>query len=109
VAHICCTENEGEPENGVRPVVRVRSRNQTQNEDEADGLFENLATASKPYSIASEAYRSLPTNLFYSVVRPPPKVVLVASPGSAEGKSITFASLGIVLAHAGNETLILRW
>jgi len=88
-------------------VVRVRSRNQTQNDDEADGLFENLATASKPNSIASDAYRSLRTNLFYSVVDAPPKVVPVTSPGSAEGKSITCANVGIVLAHAGNETLIL--
>jgi Mrp family chromosome partitioning ATPase len=88
-------------------VVRVRSRDQTQNEDEADGLYENLATASKPISIVSEAYRGLRTNLFYSEVPPPSKVVLVASPGSAEGQSITFANLRIVLAHAGNETLIL--
>jgi capsular exopolysaccharide synthesis family protein len=66
-----------------------------------------LVTVLDPASIASEAYRTLRTNLLYAAVDAPPKVILLTSPGSAEGKSITCANLGVVLAQAGKETLVL--
>jgi receptor protein-tyrosine kinase len=58
-------------------------------------------------SAASEAYRTLRTNLFYTLVDDPPKVIVLTSPGPGEGKSTTCANLGVVLAQADRETLIV--
>lgn len=66
-----------------------------------------LVTVLNPASAASEAYRALRTNLLYARVDTPPKVVLVTSPGSTEGKSTVCANLGVVLAQAGKHVLIV--
>lgn len=70
-------------------------------------LTELLVTASEPSSVASEAYRTLRTNLLYTQVDGPPKIVLLTSPGLGEGKSTTCANLGVVLAQIDKRTLIL--
>lgn len=66
-----------------------------------------LITALDPTDVASEAYRRLRTNLLYALVDSPPKVIMVTSPGSAEGKSTVCANLGVVLAQAGKNVLIM--
>jgi capsular exopolysaccharide synthesis family protein len=66
-----------------------------------------LATVTSPLNAASEAYRTLRTNLLYTLLDTPPKVIVVTSPGPMEGKSTTCANLGVVLAQAGKSTLIL--
>jgi capsular exopolysaccharide synthesis family protein len=66
-----------------------------------------LITVLDPTDAASEAYRKLRTNLLYALVDAPPKVIMVTSPGSAEGKSTICANLGVVLAQAGKNTLIM--
>lgn len=71
-----------------------------------EGLAERLVTMLEPTSAASEAYRSLRTNLIYALVDTPPKVIVLTSPGPGEGKSTTCANLGVVLAQAGKRTLI---
>lgn len=85
----------------------ARSKRQARGETEDDGLYGNLVTVSEPAGVASEAYRTLRTNLLYATVDTPPEVVLVTSPGPAEGKSTTCANLGVVLAQAGKDTLIM--
>ena len=67
----------------------------------------DLVTLSEPDGVAAEAYRTLRTNLFYALVDDPPRVIAVTSPGPGEGKSVTCANLGVVLAQAGKDTLIL--
>jgi len=64
-------------------------------------------TVLDPSGVASEAYRTLRTSLLYAVVDAPPKVVVVTSPGGAEGKSTTCANLAVVLAQAGKSTLVI--
>lgn len=66
-----------------------------------------LVALSEPDGVAAEAYRTLRTNLFYALVDEPPRVISVTSPGPGEGKSVTCANLGVVLAQAGKDTLIL--
>jgi capsular exopolysaccharide synthesis family protein len=66
-----------------------------------------LITALDPMDGASEAYRRLRTNLLYALVDSPPKVIMVTSPGSAEGKSTVCANLGVVLAQDGKKVLIM--
>jgi receptor protein-tyrosine kinase len=58
-------------------------------------------------SAASEAYRTLRTNLLYAVVDSPPKVIVLTSAGPGEGKSTTCANLGVALAKAGKDVLIV--
>jgi capsular exopolysaccharide synthesis family protein len=67
----------------------------------------HLVTVSDPTSAASEAYRTLRTSLLYAQIDTPPTVVLVTSPGAAEGKTTVCANLGVVLAQAGKDTLII--
>lgn len=73
-----------------------------------EDLSGRLITVLKPSDAASEAYRMLRTNLlFHSVSDTPPKLVVLTSPGSKEGKSITCANLGVILAQADKKTLLV--
>src|SRR5436190_10536450 len=66
-----------------------------------------LVAAHEPAGVASEAYRMLRTNLFYTQVDSPPKVIMLASADRYEGKTTTTANLGVVLAQADKNTLVL--
>ncbi len=68
---------------------------------------EHLVTLLDPAGAASEAYRSLRTSLLYAKMDAPPTVILITSPGLADGKSTTCANLAVVLAQAGKETLVI--
>lgn len=71
---------------------------------------ERLITLARPLSIASEAYRGLLANLFYSPqVTNSLKVIVLTSPGVGEGASTTCANLGVVLAQARKNTLLLDY
>src|SRR5215212_3609256 len=80
---------------------------QAQKETESEAYTEWLITSLDPTSAASEAYRTLRTNLLYMYADVAPKVTVLTSPGQEEGKSVTCANLGVVLAQAGKSTLIL--
>jgi receptor protein-tyrosine kinase len=43
----------------------------------------------------------------YAKIDAPPTVILITSPGLADGKSTTCANLAVVLAQAGKETLVI--
>src|SRR5215216_449209 len=89
-------------------MVHLRLRNQSRKgEQENDQFSEHLVTVASPDSVTSEAYRALRTNLLYALADTPPNVIVVTSPGPMEGKSITCANLGVVLAQAHKSTLIL--
>ena len=75
--------------------------------DNLDSLAGRLITILDPASPVSEAYRLLRTNLLYALVDNPPKIIVLTSPGPGEGKSTTCANLGVVLAQAGKDVLIL--
>ncbi len=69
---------------------------------------EKLITIQHPRSPISEAYRSLRTNIQFSIIDfPGNKKLLVTSPNPTEGKSITVANLGAVFAQAGNQVLVM--
>ena len=78
-----------------------------QREAKTNELSGHLATVGEPAGAASECYRGLRTNLLYSSVDDPPKVIVFTSPGPKEGKSTTCANLGVVLAQAEKSTLIV--
>jgi receptor protein-tyrosine kinase len=73
----------------------------------AEKLDARLVTLIDPTSPVAETYRTLRTNLIYSLVDTPPKVIVLTSPGPGEGKSTTCANLGVVLSQAGKDVLIV--
>ncbi|MCX5800980.1 MAG: polysaccharide biosynthesis tyrosine autokinase [Candidatus Eisenbacteria bacterium] len=60
-----------------------------------------------PRSPASESYRSLRTNILFSQVDEPLHTIVVTSPGPSEGKSTVVANLAVVMAQAGNKTVVV--
>jgi receptor protein-tyrosine kinase len=84
-----------------------RQRRGKEQPKNSDDLASRLVTILDPLGAASEAYRTLRTNLFYTLVDDPPKVIVLTSYGPREGKSTVCANLGVVLAQAGKDTVIL--
>jgi capsular exopolysaccharide synthesis family protein len=87
-------------------VAGFRLQRQEQ-KDKVGTPSEHLVTLLDPAGAASEAYRSLRTSLLYAKMDAPPTVILITSPGLADGKSTTCANLAVVLAQAGKETLVI--
>ncbi len=87
--------------------LRKGKPSQAQKEGRTKDLTGRLVTTLDPTGAAAEAYRSLRTNLLYSFVDYPPKVIVLTSVGPQEGKSTTCANLGVVLAQASKRTLMV--
>lgn len=68
---------------------------------------DKLVAAIHPRSQISEAYRILRTNIQFSAVDRPLGTLLVSSPNPIEGKSITLANLGVVMAQAGLSAILV--
>jgi non-specific protein-tyrosine kinase len=60
-----------------------------------------------PSSMASEAYRSLRTNLQFAALGHPVRTLLITSIRPEEGKTTTVVGLGAVFAHAGQEVILV--
>ncbi len=67
----------------------------------------NLVTLTHPRSPASEAYRTLRTNLIFSGLREPLHTLVVTSPAPEEGKSTALANLAVTLAQGGKKTILV--
>lgn len=83
-----------------------RSRGMEEAESKED-FTERLVAELDPTDACSEAYRTVRTNLLYAFLDAPPKSIVLTSPGPGEGKSTTCANLGVVLAQAAKDVLIL--
>jgi capsular exopolysaccharide synthesis family protein len=66
-----------------------------------------LVAEMDPRSPTSESYRSLRTNILFSQVDEPLRTIVVTSPGPSEGKSTVVANLAVVMAQAGNKTVVV--
>jgi non-specific protein-tyrosine kinase len=66
-----------------------------------------LITLTNPRSSASEAFRTLRTNLTFSSLREPLHTLVITSPAPEEGKSVTLANLAVTLAQSGKKTIIV--
>jgi receptor protein-tyrosine kinase len=84
-----------------------RRRKRQEKERASEDLSGRLVTTLDPTGAASEAYRTIRTNLIYSLVDLPLQVIVFTSPGPQEGKSTICANLGVTLAEGDNSTLIL--
>ncbi len=68
---------------------------------------QRLITAVHPKSPISEAYRVLRTNIQFSSFDSPLSTLLVTSANPLEGKSVTVANLGVVIAQAGLSVIMV--
>ncbi len=66
-----------------------------------------LITLNDPRSDASEAFRSLRTNLMFSSVEHPLHTLLVTSTAVSDGKSSVIANLAVTFAQGGNTTILV--
>jgi capsular exopolysaccharide synthesis family protein len=67
----------------------------------------NLITLTDPRSPASEAYRSLCTNLTFASLDRPLRTLLITSAGAEEGKSTNVANLAVALAEREIRTIVV--
>jgi capsular exopolysaccharide synthesis family protein len=67
----------------------------------------DLVVITDPAGSASEAYRSLRTNLQFVATQRRLKSVLVTSPAAGEGKTVTTANLALALAQAGRRVVLI--
>ncbi len=67
----------------------------------------NLITLTDPRSPASEAYRTLRTNLSFYSLDNPIRTLVVTSPAADEGKNTLIANLAVTLAQSGRRTVLV--
>ena len=91
------------------PKARASKPRRQKNTEGTDDwpVHESMVFLLDPAGTTAEAYRTLRTNLFFSFVDEGPKVIVVSSAISGEGKSAVCANLGMALAEAGKSTLLL--
>lgn len=73
----------------------------------SSGRHYSLITELNPKSPISEAYRALRTNIQFSSIDEPVKVILVTSAQPEEGKSTTISNLAVTYAQEGKRVLIV--
>lgn len=66
-----------------------------------------LVVRTNPQSIAAEQYRTIRTNINFSIPELDSKVLLFTSPAKEEGKSTTAANMAIVFAETGKKVLLV--
>lgn len=72
--------------------------------DDGDGV---LPVLKDPKSQAAEAYRGLRTGILFSTPDRSPQTVLVTSATAGEGKTMTSSNIALVMALAGEKTLLV--
>ena len=85
---------------GLNPLGAIR-------EVKTEGYEGALITTRDRFSPQSEAYRTIRSNIQFMSVDEPSKSYLVTSSVRGEGKSFFTANLGVVMAQAGHNTIIV--
>ena len=70
-------------------------------------LEPGLNALSEPRSAASEAFRTLRTNIQFAGLDQPCRSIVVTSAGPEEGKSTSAANFGVVVAQAGGRVCVV--
>jgi capsular exopolysaccharide synthesis family protein len=71
------------------------------------GSQRQLISWSQTKAPETEAYRTLRTNIQFSSVDKPIRILLVSSSGPSEGKSTTAANLAVVMAQTGQKVILV--
>jgi capsular exopolysaccharide synthesis family protein len=69
--------------------------------------YRALVAMTEPASSATEAYRNIRTNLFFSAPAEENKVLTVTSGGPSDGKTTTSCNLALVMAQSGKRVLLI--
>ncbi len=85
---------------GLMPLGTIRDM-KSENQSNA------LITAKAEFSPESEAYRMIRSNIQFMSVNGSSNSILVTSSVRGEGKSMTAANLGVVMAQAGHKTIVV--
>jgi capsular exopolysaccharide synthesis family protein len=80
--------------------VRLRSRRHADHRS-------TLITETDPRSAASEAYRTLRTNIQFAGLDQPCRCIVVTSATAGEGKTTSVANFGVVAAQAGSRVCLV--
>jgi len=73
-----------------------------------DGKGESdLLVLDDPKSRVAEAYRGLRTGILFSTPDHSPRAILVTSATASEGKTVTSANIALIMARAGERTLLV--
>ncbi len=67
----------------------------------------DLIAASDPRSAASEAYRTIRTNIQFAGLDQPCRTIVITSGTAGEGKTTSVANFGIVCAQAGSKVCLV--
>lgn len=78
----------------------------TQAKIRAQNSANNVLTESSPFAV-NEAYKTIRTNLTFSLPGNNPKIIGVTSANRSEGKSLTSVNIGISLAQIDKTVLII--
>lgn len=70
-------------------------------------MARKLITFSNPKSVVSEQFRTIRTNITFSMPDQDLKTLLVTSSSPGEGKSTSSSNIGVVFAQAGKRVLIV--
>jgi capsular exopolysaccharide synthesis family protein len=99
---------------GTIPVVhideiirRLKRQGKTFTEADLAKVEAKMITRFSPKSPVSEAYRSFRTNIQFSDIDNPKRVILMTSSATKEGKSTTCVNLAITLAQMGSKVLLI--
>jgi len=68
---------------------------------------EDLVAITAPKSPPAEAYRTLRSNIRFSLFDEPARSFVVCSAGASEGKSLTAANLAVVCAQGGDSVILV--
>jgi len=68
---------------------------------------DRLINSINPFASVAEAYRLVRSNIQFAAADQPPRTMMLTSPGIGEGKSVTVANLGIVMAQADFKTILV--
>ena len=66
-----------------------------------------LVVRTNPQSISTEQYRTIRTNILFSMPADDMKTILFTSPSKEEGKSTTCSNMAIVFAESGKKVLMI--
>jgi capsular exopolysaccharide synthesis family protein len=89
-------------EGGKRGKKKAKDKNVLEQQ-----YLKNLITHNNPKAPATEAFRELRTNLYYTNVDNELKTLVVTSPTLGDGKTVTAVNLAVTLARLGKKVLII--
>jgi capsular exopolysaccharide synthesis family protein len=72
-----------------------------------DGMSKEIVVGSGNFSVAAEVYRRIRSAILYSRAGGAPKVVMVTSAKSRDGKTVTSLNLAFAFAHMGKRTVLV--